>query len=181
MPSFFRLHFLAAADKWAIASALMKMLASPGPKPDVLMSDWLQARRQTRGAIERFWRPILVSALNEEPERCSARYAFQIFRQGFLAHPRAYEMGVPAVPLRELYSSCVEAIRRRGGEVRFRAGVKRVRLEEGRAAAAELADGSLPAEYVVSAVPFDEVGPLLPEAAADPFFRRWERMDVSPI
>src|SRR6185503_6564988 len=104
----------------------------------VPMMDWLRAQRQTRGAVERFWRPILVSALNEEPERCSARYAFQIFRQGFLAHPQAYEMGVPAVPLRELYGSCVEAIRRRGGEVRFRAGVKELRLVDGKATAAEL-------------------------------------------
>jgi len=181
MPSFFRLRFLSAADKRAVANALMGMLPSTGPQPDGTMMDWLRATRQTPRAVERFWRPILVSALNEEPERCSARYAFQIFRQGFLAHPNAYEMGVPRVPLRDLYSPCVEALRRRGGEVRFRGSVKRIRLEAGRAAGVELADGSLDADYVVSAVPFDQINPLLPETAGDPFFRRWARMESSPI
>lgn len=182
MPSFFRVRFLGAADKWAVATAFMRMLRSAGPKPDLLMSDWLRATRQTRRAIERFWRPILVSALNEEPERCSARYAFQVFRQGFLAHPRAYEMGVPRVPLRELYGPCVEALQRQGCEVGFRSSVKGLRVEEDRVTAVELADGSLPADHVVSAVPFDGVAALLPDGLArDPFFRRWEGMTVSPI
>lgn len=182
MPSFFRLRFLSPADKWAVANALMGMLRSTGPKPDRPMMDWLRATRQTPRAIERFWRPILVSALNEEPEQCSARYAFQIFRQGFLAHPHAYEMGVPSVPLRELYGPCVEHIRRGGGDVRFRASVKKLQVQAGRVTGVELADGSLPADYVVSAAPFDVVPELLPEAhAADPFFRRWEKMEVSPI
>jgi zeta-carotene desaturase len=181
MPSFFRLRFLAPADKWAVANAFMRMLRSAGPKPDLPMSEWLRAARQTRRAVERFWRPILVSALNEEPERCSTRYAFQVFRQGFLAHPHAYEMGVPRVPLRDLYGPCVESLRARGCDVRFRSSVKRLGLRDGRVAEVELADGTLAADHVVSAVPFDEVAPLVPGAEADPFFRRWERMTVSPI
>jgi squalene-associated FAD-dependent desaturase len=182
MPSFFRLKFLGPADKWSIASGLMGMLRSAGPIPDAPMMEWLRATRQTHRAIERFWRPILVSALNEEPERCSARYAFQIFRQGFLAHPTAYEMGVPSVPLRDLYGPCVDALRSTGGQVGYRSAVRRLALDGKRVTAVELRDETVEADYVVSAVPFDELPPLLPEgAAADPFFRRWERMDVSPI
>lgn len=182
MPSFFRLRFLGPADKWAVANGLMGMLRSPGPKGDAPMMEWLRATRQTPRAIERFWRPILVSALNEEPERCSARYAFQIFRQGFLAHPEAYVMGVPRVPLRELYDPCVDAVRKRGGDVRLRSGVKGLRIGNGRITGVALADGELPADYVVSAVPFDGVNELLPDGwSADPFFQRWRGMEVSPI
>lgn len=186
MPSFFRLRFLGPADKWAIAGALMRMLRSRSPGnpragADVLMTDWLRASRQTPRAVERFWRPILVSALNEEPERCSARYAFQIFRQGFLAHPHAYEMGVPCRPLRDLYGSCVASIQRRGGDVSFRTSVRQFRREGSRVSGVDLSDGSVEADYVVSAVPFDEVGPLVGNGAADGFFRRWEPMEVSPI
>jgi len=141
LPSFFRVKFLSAADRWAVAAGLARMLRSAGPKPDVAMIDWLRGARQTRGAVERFWRPVLVSALNEEPERCSARYAFQIFRQGFLAHPRAFEMGVPRVPLGELYTPCVEALRRQGAEVRFRATVRGLSVEQGAVTAVET-DGS---------------------------------------
>ena len=182
MPSFFRLGFLGPADKWSVANGLMRMLRSAGPKPDAPMMDWLRATRQTHRAIERFWRPILVSALNEEPERCSGRYAFQIFRQGFLAHPDAYVMGVPKVTLRELYGPCVAALEKRGGEVRFRSSVKRLRSENGRVTGVELADGEIPADYVVSAVPWDMATELLPEGwSGDPFFQRWRKVEASPI
>lgn len=181
MPSFFRLRFLDGKDKYAVANALMGMLGSTGPKPDQPMIDWLRRTRQTTRAIERFWRPILVSALNEEPERCSARYAFKIFRDGFLAHPRAYEMGIPRVPLRELYDPCVEQLRRDGAEVAFRGVVRRIVIENGRVTGVQLDGETFPADYVVSAVSFDAISNLLPGADADPFFRRWSRMEGSPI
>jgi zeta-carotene desaturase len=182
MPAFFKLRFLSHADKWAVANALMAMLRSTGPKPDAPMIDWLRKARQTRGAIERFWRPILVSALNEEPERCSARYAFQIFRQGFLAHPRAYEMGIPRVPLRDLYGPCVERMEKAGCEVRYRSIVRSLRLENGAATGVQLDDGEIPADYVVSAVAWDAATDLLQNGWRDHgFFRAWEEMAPSPI
>ena len=181
MPSFFQLRFLGPADKWAVANALMSMLRSTGPKPDRPMMEWLCATRQTPRAIERFWRPILVSALNEEPERCSARYAFKIFREGFLSHPHAFEMGVPQVPLRDLYSPCVQHLRDTGAEVRFRSVVRRIRTENDRVTGVELDGETLPADYVVSAVSFDVMANLLPGADADPFFRRFPQIESSPI
>ena len=182
MPSFFRLRYLSPRDKFAVADALMRMLRSTGPEPDLPMMTWLAKARQTPRAIERFWRPILVSALNEEPELCSARYAFQIFREGFLAHPQAYEMGIPRVPLRELYGPCVDSLRSRGTRIEFRAGVKGLRMEGGRASGVALAEGDVSADYVVSALPFYSLNEILPGAAGENgFFRRWEKLDVSPI
>ncbi len=182
MPSFFRLSFLSAADKWAIANGMMRMLLSTGPRKDQPFSQWLASTGQTRRAVARFWQPIVVSALNEEPERCSTRYAFQVFRQGFLSHPHAYEMGVPRVPLRELYTPCVEALRKLGVDVRFRSGVERIECVSERASAVLTAEGPIPADYVVSAVAFGAAREILPAAAADhPFFRRWSGMAPSPI
>lgn len=181
MPSFFRLSFLGPADKWGVANALMRMLRSTGPQPDSSMLDWLRATRQTPRAISRFWAPILVSALNEDPERCSARYAFKIFREGFLAHPHAFEMGVPQVPLRDLYGPCVQQLQDAGADVRFRSVVRRIRTENDRVTAVELDGETLPADYVVSAVSFDVMANLLPGAITDPFFGRFPRIESSPI
>lgn len=180
MPSFFRLTFLSPADKWAVANGLMAMLRSRGPDPDRPMSEWLAARRQTPRAIARFWRPILVSALNEEPERCSAQYAFQILRQGFLSHPHAYETGVPTRPLRELYDPCVESLRRAGADVRFRAPVRGLRVEEGRVRGVMLSDGEVATDFLVSAVPWDSARELLP-AGSVPVLVGEKRMQPSPI
>src|SRR5256885_4820182 len=40
----------------------------------ISMLEWLRRRRQTKDAIERFWRVVLVSALDEELARTDARF-----------------------------------------------------------------------------------------------------------
>src|ERR1044071_3377133 len=71
------------------------------------MQQWLESKRQTPRAIERFWRQVLVSAINEELDRMAAAHGFQVFRLGFLASADSYQMGVPAVPLADLYGDRV--------------------------------------------------------------------------
>ncbi len=182
LPAFFRVSFLSARDKVAVAMGLMRMLLMKEPEPDCSMGDWLRATHQTPRAISRFWEPILVSALNEYPDRCSARYAFMIFRQGFLSHPHAYEMGIPNRPLRLLYGPCVDAVRSAGGEVRFRASVRALDVRAGACVGVVTDEGPVAADAVVSAAPFDQVTDLLPDAwRENAFFRRWAEMDVSPI
>ena len=68
------------------------------------MMDWLREKKQTPGAIERFWRQVLVSAINEDLERWPQSTACRFSTWAFSPMPTAYEMGVPAVPLGELYS-----------------------------------------------------------------------------
>jgi zeta-carotene desaturase len=71
----------------------------------ISMLDWLLQKRQTPHAIDRFWRQVLVSAVNEDLDRMAAHHGFQVFWQGFLARADSYEMGVPNVPLSQLYSA----------------------------------------------------------------------------
>ena len=86
------------------------------------MLDWLHRMGQTPGAIERFWRVVLVSALDEELARTDARYGIEVFWKAFLANKGGYRVGIPSVPLAELYQGCEQAVVRRGGEVCVRAG-----------------------------------------------------------
>ncbi len=69
------------------------------------MLDWLREKRQTQIAIDRFWRQVLVSAINEDLDYMAAAHGFQVFWLGFLARADSYEMGVPALPLAELYGA----------------------------------------------------------------------------
>src|SRR5205823_4836415 len=138
------------------------------------IGDWLRRHGQSPQAIAHFWQPVLVSALNEEPERTAAHYAFHLFREGFLNHRRAFEIGVPAVPLGELYSEPVPRyLAARDGEVRLRSRVERLRLRDGAADGLIMADGTeQPAEYVVAAVPWHALPSLLPPdlSRQEPYF-----------
>jgi len=68
----------------------------------ISMLEWLRRRRQTEGAIERFWRVVLVSALDEELDRTDARFGVDVFWKAFLSNRTGYRMGVPTVPLANL-------------------------------------------------------------------------------
>ena len=102
--AFLRMHCLSRADKTAIARALYAMRRERTRRKDldkISMLDWLLQKRQTPHAIDRFWRQVLVSAVNEDLDRMAAIHGFQVFWTGFLASADAYEMGVPVDSARQ--------------------------------------------------------------------------------
>lgn len=186
-PSFLLFPSLTFADKCAIARAMMAIARAGGPPADAnsgTMLEWLLRNGQTPGAIRRFWRVVLVSALNEELERTDARYGVDVFWKAFLANRRGFEVGIPIVPLANLYDGCRRAIEQRGGEVRTRAAVREICLAEGRVQALRLDGGpSAESDFFVLAVPHDELLKLLPAGIAerDPQFAGLRNLGVSPI
>jgi squalene-associated FAD-dependent desaturase len=169
-PSFLFFGGLTFADKRGIANALLAVARAGGRLPDVdsiSMLDWLHSMRQTPGAIERFWRVVLVSALDEELARMSARYGIDVFWKGFLANRSGYRVGIPSVPLGELYEGCRDRLAR-SGEVRLRAGVRRICVQEDRFAGVTLDDGSdVLADACIAAVPHDALLQVAPREMAE--------------
>ncbi len=125
------------------------------------MLDWLREKRQTEAAIARFWNQVLVSAVNETLDRMAASHGFQVFWLGFLARANTYEMGIPAVPLGDLYGPDAW---RRIGNVRLhpRAAVDQV-IAENEAIRGVIAGGEQhTADYYISALPFERVPAVIP-------------------
>ena len=130
---------------------------------NVTMLAWLQKHRQTERAIHRFWEVILVSALDEELNRIDAQYGIDVFWKAFLSTRRGYRVGIPRVPLGELYEGCRQALARQGGEVQLRAGARGFLVTDGRVDGLDREDGSVEtADYYVAAVPHDVLLDLLP-------------------
>lgn len=165
-PSFVFFGALTFADKRGIARALLHVARTGGAPPEsagLSMLEWLRVMRQTPAAIERYWRVVLVSALDEELDRTDARYGIDVFWKAFLANRQGYRVGIPSVPLAELYEGCREAVIQRGGEVRLRAGVREILVRENRFAGAVLEDDTeLTPDACVAAVPHDALLEMLP-------------------
>jgi zeta-carotene desaturase len=166
-PSFLLFSSLNLADKRGIANAMMA-IATAGGHPagidGISMLDWLQQMKQTPAAIDRFWRVVLVSALDEELSRTDARYGIEVFWKGFLANKNGYRVGIPSVPLAELYEGCREAVMRRGGEVRLRAGIREIRVRDNSFASVVMDDGTeTSADACIAAVPHEALLSLLPK------------------
>ena len=132
----------------------------------ITFADWLRQQGATERSVAYFWRPVLVSALNEEPEVASALPALQVFGEGMLGSRRSYEMGVPAVPLDELYSPALAG--RLGPSVRIHLGSKVTAIDP--------LDSE--ADFYISAVPFDRVAALMPQLGIEDRLRRYQ---PSPI
>ena len=163
--SFWDLTFLSVGDKLAIGRALWAIRGEHGRREDldrITMLDWLREKRQPERAIRRFWNQVLVSAVNEDLDRMAASHGFQVFWLGFLARGNAYEMGIPAVPLGDLYApegwKDIPNVR-----LHARAAVDRVIVEDG-AIRGVIAGGERKrADYYVSALPFERLAAAIPE------------------
>ena len=142
---------------------------------------WLKRHGQTHRAIERFWKVVLVSALNEDLERMSAYYPAHVFREAFLKSREGGRMGVPRVPLTELYGAAAEYIRGRGGEVRLRTSAESFRVEQDGVSMC-VNGAEVACDFAVLAVPFDALQPMLPEiAGAAPLRQMISHFETSPI
>ncbi len=73
-PSFLRASALNLGDKLAIAAALGGAGSRDAAERGESFLAWLRRHGQTEQAIERFWKTVLVSALNEDLDRlCRSR------------------------------------------------------------------------------------------------------------
>jgi squalene-associated FAD-dependent desaturase len=178
------------ADKLAIARAMLEIVLSKGHPMDLneggslSMQEWLVRRGQTQRAIDRFWRVVLVSALDEELDRTDARYGIDVFWKAFLKNSTGYRMGVPTVPLSDLYDGCKAAIEARGGEVHLRAPVRGVATDGSTIRGIKFdGDRTETADAYVFAVPHDTLYELMPDAIrrAEPSLQNLNKIKVAPI
>jgi squalene-associated FAD-dependent desaturase len=188
IPSFLQFHPLRWSDKLAVAYGMFCMMRERGLLQELdrtTMLEWLEKHRQTRGAIDVFWRPVLVSALNEQIELASARYGVKVFLDGFLNHPTSFHMGVPKVPLSKLYTEpCLKYLEARGGQVLLRRSAASIEANHSKVGGILMSDGTLiVGDYYLSSVPPDALLKLLPAPLVEnsKYFSNLKRFESSPI
>lgn len=163
-PAFLRFSPLSLGDKLAIARAMLAMMRALPKESDENFLSWLKRHGQTERAISRFWAPVLVSALNDDLDQVSVRYAAMVFRDSFLKSAEAGRMGVPAAPLSEIYGRAGDYIEARGGTVVLRASVESLSVNDSGVVLRTNTE-EFKTDYVVLAAPFYEAAKLLPLGA----------------
>jgi len=182
-PSFLHFPFLSSADKLAITRALVPLTLRVQRDNGQTFQQWLDAHGQTKNAVGRFWHPILISALSEELDRISVSAAAQVVRES-MKTPAARHMGVPTLPLTDLYNAAGDYVRAHSGTLNFRcpvesfaAGPSQVRIRmRGKEGAEETFD------YFVLALPFDALESVLPSSGESaPLRKQISHFENSPI
>ncbi len=160
--SFLLAPMLDAADKAGIVRGMMRFVRGI-PEDDAEAFDaWLRRTGQTERAVKHFWEPIVVATLNDTLERCAAKYAVMVFREILLRSAAGGRQGIPMRPMSEFYGGVARLAESRGAEIRLKCGVTALR-QNGDGWVVETSEGPIAAETVILAVPFEQVGTLLPE------------------
>ena len=164
MPKLMTAHAFSMADKAALARAFNAMMR-PGVMSGSLESlgEWLRRHGQTHGAIERFWKLVIASALNADLDEIALRYAAKVIRELFMNSPEAGSMGMSTVPLSDLYAGAAKYLEGHGSTVHLNTNVEAATWDR---SAARWTIGTrgetLHSDFLLLALPFEAMQKLLP-------------------
>ncbi|MBI2803647.1 MAG: FAD-dependent oxidoreductase [Planctomycetes bacterium] len=182
--SFAGAHYLTLGEKMRAAWGLIQLKRHTGDE-DPPFQAWLDRHGQTQRVIDRFWGLVLVSALNETPDRIGLRYARKVFVDGFMTHPRGFEIEIPSVPLGRLYGDeLIHWLNDRQVELKLAQGAKTFLLQGNSITGIQLRNEQvLTADFYLSATPFDRLLDFLPDDAVDrhSYFGNLKNLETSPI
>jgi len=150
------------ADKLALARAFSAMMRPIPQDPTESLAAWLARHGQTPGAVQRFWRLVIASALNAELEEIAVPYAAKVIRELFMNSAFAGSMGMSTVPLSQLYAGVPEYLAARGGSLELLAHVDGCSWDASTAQWTLVTrNGEFTADYVIAALPFEGMHKLM--------------------
>lgn len=159
-----RARFLSLRDRLAVGRAMLEAAredrAALAPEP---FSVWLDRHDQSAIARRRFWEPLVISACNSSIERVDQQVALHVLQEGFLATRWSSTIGVPRVPLMDLYEPARSIIEASGGRIITGTSV----VTADRRFAVTRQGARHQADRVICAVPFERLRSVLGDDAVD--------------
>jgi len=123
--------------------------------------EWLRQQRQPPSLCNWLWYPLAYAALNQDPAVASAQPFVRVIAELFGPSPGASSIGLPSVPLDELYAEpAARFIEDRGGVVRRRSSARLELDPSGLQHRVLVDDEVLMPASVISAVPWHALGKL---------------------
>jgi len=186
LPRLLSAHAFTRADKLALARAFRAMMRPIPADSNESLSAWLRRYKQTSGAIERFWRLVIASALNADLDAISVHYAAKVIRELFMNSAEAGAMGMSSVPLSELYDGAARFLKEQGAGLHLNTTVESADWDEEVSQwSIHTRTGTLASEFLVIALPFEAMQKLLPHLPPAPrgeeLARKIDRFEHWPI
>jgi zeta-carotene desaturase len=174
------------ADKFALARAFAALMRPIPADSTESLGAWLKRNGQTEGALRRFWRLVIASALNADVDCIALPYAAKVIRELFMNSAEAGRMGMSTVPLSELYAGVQAFLEERGSGIHFNANVESAAWNEASSQwTITTHTGALKSDFLVLALPFESTARLFrhmpPAAGVDALAGQLERYEHWPI
>ena len=150
-------------DKVALGRAFRGLMRPIPADCTESLGSWLARNRQTDGALNRFWRLVVASALNADIDSIALPYAAKVIRELFMNSAQAGSMGVSTVPLGELYGGAAEFLVQRGSGIFLNESVESAAWDGATSRwILTTRTGARESEFLVLALPFEAMARLLP-------------------
>ena len=152
-------------------------------RPDETVADWLRRHGQTPRLVELLWEPLAIAALNQPIHTASAPPFVRVLAQMFGGTRRDAAIGLPRVPLDDLYAKpAAEWLLARGCQVHTNA-LARICCEGDHVAHVAWRAGLETAAAVICAVPWHGLARALDPlpVSMTGIVERASALDASPI
>ena len=160
--SFLHAPMLSMTDKARIAAGLLEFMRGYPQDDEEPFSAWLHRTKQTERAVRHFWEPVIVGALNDGFERCSTRYAGQVFHESFLKSAEGGRLGIPTQAMSEFYNGAAALAEKQGVALGLRASIERIEKTPDGQWHAIASDGTnYSARQLILALPFEQTARLV--------------------
>jgi squalene-associated FAD-dependent desaturase len=107
-------------EKYHLARALAVLRRAGWRADDVAVAAWLAGQRQPAALIERFWRPLVLSALNTPLDTASMRVLAAVLRDSLGGVRADSDLLLPREDLSSLFPDpACDSLRAQGAELRF--------------------------------------------------------------
>jgi zeta-carotene desaturase len=168
LPRLLAAHAFTFADKLALGRAFGALMRPVPSSSTENLGAWLRRNGQTEGAVNRFWKLVIASALNADIDSISLIYAAKVIRELFMNSAFAGSMGMSSVPLSQLYAGAQEFLETRGSSVLLNTNVEAPAWDEETSQwTIPTRNGHLMSAFLVLAMPFEATTKLLPNMPPD--------------
>lgn len=161
-PSFLKAGMLSVKDKLALGRGMLEFFRGHPAYDSESMEQWYKRTGQTAGAIRHLWNPVLTATLNDSAANCSTKYAGKVIHELFVKSSMGGRLGIPTVPLSDLYAGVARRLESLGGEVKLRTSVEGLTQDADGRWVARTASGEYSADAVIVALPYEQTAKLLP-------------------
>jgi squalene-associated FAD-dependent desaturase len=169
LPAILRSRCFSLKDKLSLIFAFTSVIFGGKSNPNRSLEDWLESHLQTPGALERFWRLVIASALNADLDQIGLPYATKVIRELFLNSAYAGSMGMSTVPLSDLYQGAKAYLESNRGSIQFNENVESASWdEEQKLWTVQTQQGNHTSEMLILALPFEATAKLIPNLPASP-------------
>ena len=126
-------HAFTMADKLSLGRAFSALMRPVPSNSTRVLGAWLKRNGQTQGALDRFWRLVIASALNAEIDSHRAALCGQGDPRTVHELGLAGSMGMSTLPLSQLYAGAEPFLEYSGSSVHLNTNVESAEWDDERA------------------------------------------------